>query len=164
MKIRHIIRGTLVLSLGYILNALTPPLAGFMKPDFLLLFLFVALTHASSFKEAMLFGFVAAILASFTTMIPGGVVANFIDKIITTSVVYPLIIKFKTKSRFLQSIFISGLGTLISGLIFIYVIFGLVGDSDSITLLFSTVVIPTVIINTFSYYILIRLLHKTMLH
>ncbi|MGI6574921.1 MAG: tryptophan transporter [bacterium] len=154
MNLKDMVLTSLLLAMGLVLHQVTPPLMGGMKPDFLLAMLFIALFIDHSPKKALLAGLLAGIFAALTTGFPGGQTANLIDKPITAFTVY-LLINAMAKFNFQITVaLISLLGTIVSGTVFLtsaLVIFGSLPGAFSA--LFTTIVIPTALINTIVTFI-----------
>lgn len=160
MKTKNLIFATLLITLGLILNLITPAFVGLMKPDFLLAMYLIALTRMDSVKEAFVITLVCAILSSMTSMMPGAEIANFIEKCMTgvsVSLIYNLIKNKPSKSI---SLIIGGMGTLLSGFFFL-IIMSLLGFLEAnFLMLFMSVVIPTSIVNVFVFGIFNKALRQ----
>jgi len=149
MKLKNNIFTALLLAIGFILHQITPGIFGGMKFDFLLSFIFISLLINDSFKNAILTGLLGGLLSAMTTTFPGGQIPNVIDKLITCIILF-VIIKFLRHFKFNAILvgFISGLGTLISGTIFLLSALLITGLPMSFTALLTTVVLPTILINS----------------
>jgi len=150
MSLRKFIAAGLLLAIGFLLRGIVPPMFFGMKPDLSLIMLFVIIVMmVDDVKIVFTAGIAAGILAALTTNFPGGQIANIVDKIITTTLVY--IIVRNTKSRFSDltiSVVVGCVGTLISGSIFLLTALLLFGLPTSFKALFLTIVLPTALINT----------------
>ncbi len=153
IEFRKNIVSSLLLAFGVVLYISFPPFFFGMKFDFLLTFILLAVLIHPTLINTYVIGFVGGLLEYFLTTFPGGNVPNFVDVIITVSVLYLIVIITK---RFINKIvlgFIFGaVGTLISGSSFLYVALLMVGLPGSSTFvgLFLTVVLPTTIVNLFA--------------
>jgi len=139
---------SLLLAIGVILHQITPPLFLGMRPDLLLVFMILSIILNKDLKITFITGIVAGTLGSLTTTFPGGQIPNIIDKIITSIIVYGLYKGFKVNILSpikLASIYF--IGTLISGSIFLGSALVLFGLPASFMVLFTTIVIPTAVIN-----------------
>lgn len=160
MKTKNLIFATLLITLGLILNLITPAFVGLMKPDFLLAMYLIALTRMGSVKEACVITLICAILSSMTSMMPGAEIANFIEKSMTgvsVSLIYTLT---KNKSSNNISLIIGGLGTLLSGFYFLVIMSFLGFLEANFLILFMSVVIPTSIVNVFVFGIFQKSIKK----
>jgi len=148
MKLKNNIFTALLLAIGFILHQITPGIFGGMKFDFLLSFIFISLLLNDSFKNAILTGLLGGLLSAMTTSFPGGQLPNIIDKLgtcISIFIVIQCLRSFNFNALFVG--FISGLGTLISGTIFLFSALLITGLPMPFIFLFKTVVLPTILIN-----------------
>ncbi|MCF6464616.1 tryptophan transporter [Clostridium sp. Cult2] len=148
MRLKNNIFTTLLLAIGFILHQITPGILGGMKFDFLLSFMIVSLLLNSKFENAMLTGLLAGLLSAMTTTFPGGQLPNIIDKIFTCLILF-VVIKYLSQFKDNSIIvgLIGGLGTFISGIIFLGSATFITGLPVPIEMLIITVVIPTTIVN-----------------
>lgn len=155
---KKLIINALLLGIGAILHQITPTLGIPMQPDFALAMLFIVMIiNFGDYKTALISGIVTGIFTALTTKFPLGQVPNIIDKIITVNLVYMLMIFIK---QFIKKefkiyniktsiiILIFSLGTLISGTTFLISAQILVGLPMSFTILFTTTVLPAILINS----------------
>jgi hypothetical protein len=148
MKLKNNIFTTLLLALGFIMHQITPGILGGMKFDFLLIFMFVSIILNPKFQNSILTGLLGGLLSAMTTTFPGGQIPNLLDKIITCLVLFVLI---KSLQKFNMNSFIVGLlggiGTIISGMVFLISAYLIVGLPASIGVLVIGIVVPTTIVN-----------------
>ncbi|MBS4538794.1 tryptophan transporter [Clostridium sp. D2Q-11] len=150
MDLRKNILTALLLAIGFIMHQVVPGALGSMKFDFMLSFMFVALIINKDFKSTLLTALLGGIITAMTTTFPGGQIANIIDKIVTSLVVYGLIMIYsKAKFNVITIGIISFIGTMVSGTVFLAVALFMVGLPAPFNLLFATIVIPTSITNIF---------------
>lgn len=123
MKLKNLIVVALFLAIGTVLHAIFPGIIFGMKSDLSLVMLFLALVFFADKRSFLVIGLVAGILAGLTTSLPGGFFPNVIDKTITASVVFlifTLVSRLATgKTKYALSVVIAGLGTVLSGTIFL---------------------------------------------
>ena len=147
---KQLVSNSLLLAVGFILHYVTPAI-GSMQIDFSLITLVLIIAfNKNSFNTCIASGIATGIFAGLTTKFPMGLIPNIIDKIVTTVVVYfliKLLNKTSLQSR-IKTVVVYAMGTLISGITFLTSALILVGLPASFGLLFATVVIPTVAINT----------------
>ena len=151
MKTKQLVINSLLLSVGFLLHYITPTLGLPMQVDFSLITLILVLNlNKYHFGTCMAAGIATGIFSGMTTKFPLGFVPNLIDKIVTTVVAYLLIrlLDKTTLSSKIKSIAVNAVGTLVSGVVFLGSALILVGLPASFGLLFVTVVIPAVAINT----------------
>ncbi len=148
MKLRNNILTALLLATGFILHQITPGILGGMKFDFLLSFVFISLIVNPTFSNALLTALLGGLLSAMTTTFPGGQIPNIIDKLVTCLVLFPIIksISYK-KLNSLVTVLIGGLGTLISGTVFLASALFITGLPVPMGSLMVTVVLPTIVIN-----------------
>ncbi|RBP44935.1 tryptophan transporter [Garciella nitratireducens] len=138
----------ILLSLGFILHQIAPAGVGAVTFDFMVAVLLVVIAINQDFKTAIVAGIVAGILTALTTKFPGGQIPNIVDKMITVSLIYPLIRFRKKFSGTIYMGIVGFIGTLISGIVFLSSASFLAGLPMSFQILFFTVVFPTAIGNT----------------
>lgn len=149
MNIRKFVLNSFLLAIGVLLHQITPPLVLGMKPDFSLVMLFIILLFNKDFKSCITSGLAVGVFTALTTGFPMGQVPNIIDKLITTIIIF-IIVKAlgrHIKDKFLM-IFITSVGTLISGTVFLTSAAILVGLPGKIGELFLLTVLPAALINT----------------
>ena len=149
MKIKNYIITALMLAMGFIFHATIPGIAG-MKFDLLLIFMIMAIILNPDIQNVIVSGLGGGIITALTTTFPGGQIPNFIDKIITALFVYALIEIMKNfKNDTIKSAILVGLGTFVSGSVFLSTAYFLVGLPVGFSILMMSVVIPTCIANIF---------------
>ena len=150
MKTKQLVTNALLLAVGFILHAVTPAIAS-MQIDFSLITLVLIIAfNKNSFNTCIASGIATGIFAGLTTKFPAGLIPNIIDKIVTTVAMYfliKLLDKTSLQSR-IKTVVVYAMGTLISGITFLTSALILVGLPAPFKLLFATVVIPAVVINT----------------
>ncbi|CAM3678883.1 tryptophan transporter [Erysipelothrix urinaevulpis] len=143
MKTKTMSQSALLLGMGLILHMITPSFMGFMKPDFMLIMMLISLFKSTSFTDDFTISVIAGILSGLTSTMPFGLIANIVDKIIVGIIISHLK-HLGTKKGLLTFI-----GTLISGLCFLLIIYFLTQLSiQTLKTLFFVHVIPTAFINT----------------
>lgn len=159
MKTKELALAAILLASGLVLHGVVPPVFGGVKPDFLLATMVIAIVSQPKFKNTLLIGVVAGILAALTTGFPGGQIPNIIDKIASALLALALIkVTLKLQSMIVLGL-ISGAVTIFSGFIFLGSALLLVGLPAPLSVLFVVVVVPTAIANTLSGAVLFKLYH-----
>ena len=147
---KQLVTNALLLAVGFLLHYVTPAI-GSMQIDFSLITLILVINLSKNhFSTCIASGLVAGIFAGLTTKFPLGLVPNILDKIVTTVVAY-LLIKLLDKTELsskIKSIAVNAVGTLVSGVVFLASALILVGLPASFGLLFVTVVLPAIVVNT----------------
>ena len=122
-----------------------------MQIDFSLITLILIIAfNKSSFSTCIASGVATGIFSGLTTKFPFGLVPNIIDKITTTIFVY-LLIKLLDKTALhskIKAIAVNAIGTLVSGTVFLVSALLLTGLPAPFGVLFVSVVIPAIAINT----------------
>ncbi|MGO1368326.1 MAG: tryptophan transporter [Senegalia sp. (in: firmicutes)] len=150
MNLRKNIFIALLLAIGFIMHQIVPGTLGSMKFDLMISFIFVAIMINKDFKSTMVTALLGGIITAMTTTFPGGQIANIVDKLITSLVVYLLIVLFsKVKMGKIKVGLIAFIGTLVSGSVFLSTALFLVGLPAPFIALFLSIVIPTAITNIF---------------
>lgn len=163
MKLRENIFTTLLLAIGLVVHHITPGILGGMKFDFLLIFMTVALILNPKFKNTILTGFLAGMLSAMTTSFPGGQIPNIIDKMVASLAIYLLIkilLKFKNKNIAIG--IVGGLGTLVSGMVFLTSASILVGLPVAFTAMITGIVLPTALVNTLGTIFIFKIVNLSM--
>lgn len=149
MKLKKIIVNSLFLAIGTVLSQIIPPIFFGMKPGTGLVILFIIILFNDDYKTCMAAGIVMGILSAGTTAFPGGQVPNFIDKIITTNILFLLLKPLRTRlNNQITIILTSIIGTAISGTTFLFLALITIGLPTKLNVLLLSVVLPACFINT----------------
>jgi len=150
MNLRKNIFIALLLAIGFIMHQIVPGTLGSMKFDLMISFIFVAIMINKDFKSTIVTALLGGIITAMTTTFPGGQIANIVDKLITSLVVYLLIVLFsKVKMGKIKVGVIAFIGTIVSGSVFLSTALFLVGLPAPFIALFVSIVLPTAITNIF---------------
>ncbi len=148
MDLRKSIISSLLLAMGFVFHAIIPGLYAGVKPDFMLVFIVIAILINPTKQNTLLVSFMGGILTAITTEISGGQLANMVDKLVTCLLLYLIIQVFKDKIQsILGAMILGGVVTLISGGIFLFTLFITLGLPMAFSLMFYSIVIPTALIN-----------------
>ncbi|WP_297639787.1 tryptophan transporter [uncultured Clostridium sp.] len=172
-KTKKMVLNALLIGIGALLHQLTPALGLPMQPDFALAMLFIVIIlNDGDYKTSLVCGIVTGVFTALTTKFPGGQVPNMIDKVITVQVVVFMLytmrkIKFLSKidlfkRKLIEAIVILSVGTLVSGVVFITSASILVGLPAPFLALFTTVVLPAVLINSVAGVFLFKIVEKSL--
>ena len=157
MKTKDLVTSSILLALGLVLHYICPPLLFGVKPDFLLATMFISIIICSDLKSTLAIGTAAGIITAITTGMPGGQLANFIDKIITSMFFHFICIKLSKNNINVIKLSISVfLSTLLSGAIFLFIVKTMAGAPINMGYLLVTIVLPTSIFNILFSNILIK--------
>lgn len=119
IQTRNLTVSAIFMALGLVLHLMVPGIFFGVKPDFLLSMMFISLMIVGDVKEALLIGVAGGIMSALTTGFPGGQIPNFIEKTITSLVVFSIIKTMKKTYSIPKVILIFALGTLVSGTMFL---------------------------------------------
>ena len=157
MKTKQLVTNSLLLAVGFLLHYITPTLGLPMQIDFSLITLVLVITlNKNNFGSCIAAGIVTGIFSGVTSKFPMGLIPNILDKIVTTIAVY-FLVKLLDKtvlSSKIKAIVVNAVGTLISGTVFLASALLLVGLPASFSVLFITVVIPAIVVNTIAGFII----------
>ena len=148
---KQLVINSLLLAVGFILHYVTPAIGLPMQIDFSLITMILVINlNKNSFRTCIAGGVATGIFAGLTTKFPLGFIPNIIDKITTAIVIY-LLIKLLDKTTLhnkIKAIAVNAIGTLVSGTVFLVSALLLTGLPAPFSVLFVTVVIPAVVVNT----------------
>lgn len=150
IKLKKITINGILIALGAILHQITPAIGLPMQPDFAIIMLFIIIILNRDYKTIMITSIIIGVLTALTTKFPGGQIPNIIDKLVTGNIIYLLSKTFKNIISEKIEIYIYLLvGTVISGITFLYSAMVLVGLPSGATFmgLVISVVVPTLILN-----------------
>lgn len=119
IQTRNLTISAIFMALGLVLHFMVPGVFFGVKPDFLLSMMFISLMIVDDSKEALLIGIAGGIMSALTTGFPGGQIPNFIEKIITSLLVFYMIKTMNKNFSIPKIILIFALGTMISGTMFL---------------------------------------------
>lgn len=119
IQTRNLTVSAIFMALGLVLHLMVPGIFFGVKPDFLLSMMFISLMIVGDVKEALLIGVAGGIMSALTTGFPGGQIPNFIEKIITSLVVFYMIKAMGKNFSIPKVILIFALGTMVSGTLFL---------------------------------------------
>ncbi|MGE7601958.1 tryptophan transporter [Peribacillus sp. NPDC097675] len=166
MKTKTLVSLSLLIGIGAALHFIVPGFFLGMKPDMMLLMMFLAIVLYPEKRNVFIVALAAGAISAMTTTFPGGQIPNIIDKFVTAFLFYLLFIGFKKFSTSVISVCIlTALGTIISGAIFLGSAYYIVSLPGPFVVLFGAVVLPAVLLNTvamvFIYPIVKGIVQKT---
>lgn len=162
MALKKFVLSSVLLAVGLLLHQISPNFIFGMKPDFLLLMMFVSLTFVEDYKFVFVIGVISGILTALTTTFPGGQIPNFIDKIVTSQFVYIFMKIFNIKLDRSKGVIITTfLGTLVSGTIFLLLALLMVGLPATFGVLYSTVIIAACV-NSIGMVFALKMLNRAI--
>ena len=158
MKIntKQLTTNSLLLAVGFLLHYVTPAI-GSMQIDFSLITLILVITlNKNSFSTCVASGVATGIFSGLTSKFPLGFIPNILDKIVTTIFVY-LLIRLLDKTTLhskIKAVITNAVGTLISGTVFLVSALLFTGLPAPFSVLFITVVIPAIVVNTIAGFLI----------
>ena len=151
MKTKQLVTNALLLAVGFLLHYVTPTLGLPMQIDFSLITLILIINlNKNSFSTCVASGVATGIFSGLTSKFPFGLVPNIIDKLVTTIAIY-LLIRLLDKTALsskIKSIAVNAIGTLVSGTVFFASVWLVTGLPAPFSVLFVTIVIPAIALNT----------------
>lgn len=164
MNTKKMIINALLLAIGAILHQITPALGLPMQPDFALAMLFIIMIiNNNDYKTSLISAIITSVFTALTTKFPGGQLPNIIDKLITVNLMYIILLSINKILNYINNnnlkqnlllIISFSTGTLISGTTFLLSAKYIVGLPSEFSILFITIVIPAILINTIGGFIL----------
>jgi hypothetical protein len=149
MNTKNLVALSLLVGMGAVLHAVVPGFFLGMKPDMMLVMMFLGIILFPDKKSVFLVGAVTGLISGLTTTFPGGLVPNIIDKPVTAFIFFGILLALK---KFNFSIYtaavLTAIGTIVSGIVFLGSAYFIVGLPGPFTALFAAVVLPAAAFNT----------------
>ena len=163
MKTKQLVTNSLLLAVGFLLHYVTPAIGLPMQIDFSLITLILVINlNKNSFSTCIASGVATCIFSGITTKFPLGFIPNILDKITTAIFVY-LLIKLLDKTALhskIKAVITNAVGTLVSGVVFLVSALLLPGLPAPFSVLFITVVIPAIVVNTIVGFLVSNICEK----
>lgn len=155
MKTKNLVLMALLVAVGAALYIVIPGFNGGMKPDFMLTMMFIGILLFPNSRDVFLLAVTTGVLSGLFSTFPGGFFPNIIDKFVTAFVVL-FIIKLLSNhaNKMILASVVVGVGTMISGSVFLSTAILLVGAKIPFLLMFTTVVLPAVAINIVAFIVI----------
>ena len=163
MKTKQLVTNSLLLAVGFLLHYVTPAIGLPMQIDFSLITMILVINlNKNNLGSCIASGVVTGIFSGLTTKFPLGLIPNIIDKIVTTIVIYLLLklLDKTTLSSKIKAIVVNSVGTIVSGIVFLASALLLVGLPAPFSVLFITVVIPAIVVNTIVGFLISNIYEK----
>ena len=163
MKTKQLVTNSLLLAVGFLLHYVTPAIGLPMQIDFSLITMILVINlNKNNLGSCIASGVVTGIFSGLTTKFPLGLIPNIIDKIVTTIVIYLLLklLDKTTLSSKIKAIVVNSVGTLVSGIVFLASALLLVSLPAPFSVLFVTVVIPAIVVNTIAGFLVSNICEK----
>ncbi len=163
MNIKTLVFLSILVAIGAVLHAVIPGFFLGMKPDMMLVMMFLGIILFPEKKNVLVLGIVTGFISGLTSSFPGGFIPNIIDKFFTAFLFFALLQITKQSKSLIKYGIITALGTLISGFIFLGSAFLIVGLPGGFLVLFSAVVLPATVLNTMVLVIIYPMVNKILL-
>ena len=154
---KQLVTNSLLLAVGFLLHYVTPAIGLPMQIDFSLITMILVINlNKNNFGSCIASGVATGIFSGITSKFPLGLMPNILDKIMTTIFVYLLIrlLDKTTLSSKIKAIAVNAVGTLVSGVVFLASALLLVGLPAPFGVLFTTVVLPAIVVNTIAGFLI----------
>jgi hypothetical protein len=148
MNTKNLVALAVLMGMGVVLHAVVPPFVLGMKPDMMLTMMFLGIILFPDKKSVLLVGLVTGILSAMTTGFPGGQIPNIFDKLVTAFAFFGLLLVFKKfHGSVINAAVLTGIGTIISGTVFLTTAYFLVGLPGAFVGMFAGAVLPAIAFN-----------------
>ena len=153
----------MLVAVGAALYLVIPGINGGMKPDFMLTMMFIGLLLFRDVKSVFILTIATGVLSGLFSTFPLGFFPNIVDKLITGFAFYVVIKSMKSiSSNLIASTVLVGLGTILSGFIFLSVAIFMLGVDLPFLFLFATVVLPAVVLNGVAFFLINPIVTKIL--
>ena len=160
---KQLVINSLLLAVGFILHYVTPAIGIPMQIDFSLITLVLIINlNKNTLGTCIASGVATGIFSGITSKFPMGMIPNILDKIMTTIFVY-LLIRLLDKTTLhnkIKAIAVNAIGTLVSGIVFLASALLLTGLPAPFSVLFTTVVVPAIVVNTIAGFLISNICEK----
>ena len=163
MNTKNLVLMAMLVAVGAALYLIIPGINGGMKPDFMLTMMFIGILLFRDVKSVFILTIATGVLSGLFSTFPLGFLPNIVDKLITGFVFYAVIKSFKSiSSNLIASNVLVGLGTLLSGFIFLSVAIFILGVDVPFLFLYATVVLPAVVLNGLAFFLIQPIVTKIL--
>lgn len=164
MELKKLIIIGLFLAIGAVLHAVVPGFFFGMKPDLMLVMIFLSLFFFADYKTFLAVGLVSGIIAALTTSMPAGQIPSVIDKFTTTVFVFLafrlIAARLTGAKKYFTCVALGFLGTALSGALFLGGMIILIHAPLSFPTLYLALVLPTAIFNMIAVAVLYPIIAK----
>ena len=161
MNTKNLVLMSMLVGVGAVLYIVIPGFNGGMKPDFMLTMMFVGILLFPEVKSVFLLSVSTGIISGLFSTFPGGFVPNIIDKAVTAIIFFGLVILLKKFVHNLAvAVVLTGIGTVISGTVFLSSAIFIFKAGAVFNELFLLVVLPAILINAVAFFIIYPIVGK----
>ncbi|MGP4078023.1 tryptophan transporter [Halobacillus sp. K22] len=149
MNTRVLVMLSLFVGIGAVLHAIVPPFFLGMRPDMMLAMMFLGILLFPKLPYVLILSIATGFISALTTTVPGGQLANLIDKPVTGLLVFGIVLLIRPlRHSKWGAPALAAVGTIISGTIFLSLVLYVIGlMKASFSVMFLTVVLPTAALN-----------------
>lgn len=148
MKTKSLALTSVLIALGYVFHTVVPPLFFGMKPDLLLVMMFLAIMLVPTKQNVLIASMAAGVISALTTGMAGGQIANIVEKPITAFIFLGMFfLARKVKVNTYSAVLLTVIGTIVSGTLFLLVAMMVAGLPGSLFSFIGMIVLPTSIIS-----------------
>ena len=165
MNTKNLVLMALLVAVGAALYVVTPGFVNGMRPDFMLTMMFIGILLFPTVKDTFLLGITTGIISGLFTTFPGGFIPNVVDKTVTAFIFLgAVIVLAKVAQNIVAQTILVGLGTIVSGAIFLSVALFVIGSDVGATfaVLFVSVVLPSVALNAVAFIIIYKIVTQLL--
>jgi len=163
MNTKNLVVMAMLVAVGAALYLVIPGINGGMKPDFMLTMMFIGILLFRDVKSVFILTLATGVLSGLFSTFPLGFLPNIADKLITGFAFFAVIMTFKKIStNLIASTVIVGLGTLLSGFIFLSVAIFILGVDLPFAILYATVVLPAFVLNIIAFFLIKPIVTKVL--
>lgn len=162
MNTKNLVLMSLLVGVGAALYLVIP---GFgvsgMKPDFMLTMLFIGILLFPKASHVFLLAITTGVISGLFSTFPAGFIPNVVDKFITAFVFFAVVVALKHYTNKISvTVTLAGIGTLLSGFIFLSVAIFVLGVNTPFGVSFVGVVLPTVVLNSVAFFFIFPIVTK----
>lgn len=157
MSTKNLVLMALLVGVGAALYVVMPGIVGGMKPDLMLVMMFVGILLFSNVRDTFLLSVSTGIISGLLTTFPGGFIPNVVDKLVTGFVFLLIVLLVKkVTQKIVVGTILTAIGTIISGVIFLSVALFIMNADVGVGFgtLFVGVVLPAVALNAIAFIIM----------
>src|SRR5690606_4710695 len=163
MNTKVLVLLSLLIGMGAVLHAVMPPIYLGMKPDLLLVMMFLGIILFPEKKYVLLVALVAGVISALATGFPGGQIASPFDKFVSAFVFYGVLVAARKYTQAIIMICaVTAVGILVSGIVFLSVALLVAGLPGTFIGLFLTVVLPTTVMGIIAMAIIYPIAQQIM--
>ncbi|MBV5121123.1 tryptophan transporter [Bacillus halotolerans] len=148
MKTKELVIMALFAAIGAALHSIIPPFLGGMKPDMMLIMMFMGILLFPRVQNVLVIGIVTGIISALSTAFPAGQIPNIIDKPVSAFLFFFLFLLVRKSQKTASAAVLTVIGTILSGTVFLTSALFIVGLPGGFAALFAAVVLPAAVLNT----------------